>query len=85
VLGDGGDCAYLCDIAILPSHQGKGIGTRIVNWLLEQSRGHRKVILYSVPGKEGFYKKFGFLRMATAMAIFENQAQQLERGFLHET
>jgi hypothetical protein len=37
-----------------------------------------------VPGKEPFYRKFGFLRMTTAMAIFANQQQQLERGYLSE-
>jgi GNAT superfamily N-acetyltransferase len=84
-LADGGDCAYLCDIAILPSHQGRGLGTQIVNWLLGQVRGYRKVILYAVPGKEPFYRKFGFLRMTTAMAIFENQREQLERGYLDES
>lgn len=84
-LADGGDCSYLCDIAVMPSHQGTGLGKQVVNYLLDQSRGYRKVILYAVPGKEPFYKKFGFLRMTTAMAIFENQAQQLERGYLDET
>ena len=52
--------------------------------LVEQSRGHRKIILYAVPGKEPFYRKFGFLRMKTAMAIFANQRQQVERGYLSE-
>lgn len=52
--------------------------------LVEKSRGHKKIILYAVPGKEGFYGKFGFLRMKTAMAIFENPRQQLERGYLSE-
>lgn len=84
VLADGGDCAYLCDIAVLPSHQGTGLGKQIVASLVERSRGHRKIILYAVPGKEPFYRKFGFLRMTTAMAIFENQGQQLERGYLRE-
>lgn len=83
-LADGADCSYLCDIAVLPSHQGSGLGKRIVGDLVEKSRGHRKIILYAVPGKEPFYKRFGFLRMTTAMAIFENQQQQLERGYLTE-
>ena len=83
-LADGGDCSYLCDIAVLPSHQGSGLGKRIVEHLVEQSRGHRKIILYAVPGKEPFYRKFGFLRMKTAMAIFANQRQQVERGYLSE-
>ena len=83
-LADGVDCSYICDVAVLPSHQGTGLGKQIVGRLVELSRGHRKIILYAVPGKEPFYKKFGFLRMKTAMAIFENQQQQLERGYLSE-
>ncbi|MBX3656645.1 MAG: GNAT family N-acetyltransferase [Ramlibacter sp.] len=83
-LADGGDCAYICDIAVLPSHQGTGLGKQIVSHLVEASRGHRKIILYAVPGKEPFYRRFGFLRMKTAMAIFQNQQQQLERGYLSE-
>jgi ribosomal protein S18 acetylase RimI-like enzyme len=83
-LADGGDCSYICDIAVLPSHQGTGLGKQIVGDLVERSRGYKKIILYAVPGKEPFYRKFGFLRMKTAMAIFENQQQQLERGYLSE-
>ncbi len=83
-LADGADCSYICDIAVLPSHQGTGLGKAIVGRLVEKSRGHKKIILYAVPGKEPFYRTFGFLRMKTAMAIFENQQQQLERGYLTE-
>ena len=83
-LADGIDCSYICDIAVLPSHQGSGLGKQIVSHLVEQSRGYKKIILYAVPGKEPFYRKFGFLRMTTAMAIFSNQQQQLERGYLSE-
>ena len=81
-LADGADCSYLCDVAVLPSHQGTGLGKQIVARLLELARGHKKILLYAVPGKEAFYRRFGFLRMRTAMAIFANQAQQLERGYL---
>jgi len=84
-LADGVDCSYLCDIALLPSHQGIGLGQQIVSKLVDLSRGHKKIILYAVPGKEPFYKRFGFKRMKTAMAIFENQAQALERGYVDET
>ena len=84
-LADGADCSYICDVALLPSHQGTGLGKAIVEHLVERSRGHKKIILYAVPGKEPFYKKLGFLRMKTAMAIFENQQQQVERGYLSET
>lgn len=84
-LADGADCSYICDVAVLPSHQGSGLGREVVSRLVEASRGHRKIILYAVPGKEAFYRKLGFLRMTTAMAIFDNQAQQLERGYLSES
>jgi len=81
-LADGVDCSYICDIAVLPSHQGAGLGKQIVGQLVERSRGHRKIILYAVPGKEPFYRKFGFKRMTTAMAIFDNQALAQQRGYL---
>lgn len=83
-IADGADCSYICDIAVLPSHQGTGLGRQVVSRLVEMSRGHKKIILYAVPGKEPFYRKFGFLRMKTAMALFENQQQQVERGYLSE-
>ena len=84
-LADGVDCSYICDVALLPSHQGLGLGRQIVDALLALSNGHKKIILYSVPGKEPFYKKLGFKRMTTAMAIFENQSAALERGYVNET
>lgn len=85
VLADGVDCAYVCDIAVLPSHQGTGLGKEIVSHLVGLSRGHRKILLYAVPGKEGFYRKLGFKRMTTAMAIFDDQAGAMARGYISET
>lgn len=83
-LADGRDCSYICDIAVHPRHQGTGVGKEIVSALVKLSKGHKKIILYAVPGKEPFYRKLGFQRMATAMAIFANQAQALESGLLHD-
>lgn len=84
-LADGVDCSYICDVAVLPSHQGAGLGKQIVSRLIELSRGHKKIILYAAPGKEPFYRKFGFRRMKTAMAIFENQALAIEQGIVEAT
>jgi ribosomal protein S18 acetylase RimI-like enzyme len=84
-LADGVDCSYICDVAVLPSHQGKGLGRDIIKRLVAQSKHHRKIILYSVPGKESFYKKLGFRRMNTAMAIFEDQDKALARGYINES
>jgi ribosomal protein S18 acetylase RimI-like enzyme len=82
VLADGRDCAYLCDIAVLPGHQGLGLGKEIIARLVAQSKSHAKIILYSVPGREQFYAKLGFLRMKTAMAIFRNRESAIARGLL---
>lgn len=84
-LADGIDCSYICDVAVLPSYQGLGVGKAIVSRLVDFSKGHKKIILYTYPGKESFYRKIGFRRMAAAMAIFENQAEALERGLIDET
>src|SRR5512145_2942227 len=40
-LADGRDVAYLGDIAVLPSHQGRGLGTSVAARLLERCKGHR--------------------------------------------
>ena len=81
-LADGIDCSYICDVAVHPDYQGKGLGKQVVTKLVEFSRDHRKIILYAAIGKEPFYLKLGFKRMATAMAIFKNQAQALKDGLV---
>ncbi len=81
-LADGRDCAYLCDIAVAPSHQGQSLGKEIVARLVRLASGHKKIILYAVPGKEAFYERFGFRRMTTAMAIFEDPVKAHAKGYL---
>ncbi len=84
-LADGVDCSYICDVAILPEYQGRGLGGDIISYLVKVSQGHKKIILYSVPGYESFYKKYGFMRMSTAMAIFQNKENALNNGLVNET
>jgi len=84
-LADGADCSYLCDVAVHPDYQGYGIGKDIVQKLVTLSKGHKKIILYAAAGKEPFYRKLGFARMTTAMAIFEDQAGAYARGLLTDT
>ena len=81
-LADGVDASYICDIALLPDHQGMGLGKAIVSKLVGLSKGHRKILLYAVPGKEPFYSQLGFKPMLTAMAIFEDEETAIKKGFI---
>lgn len=81
-VADGIDCSYICDVAVRPEYQGRGLGRAIILKLRDLSAGHRKIILYASPGKEDFYRKLGFLPMRTAMAIFHNQDQAIENGLV---
>jgi len=60
------------------------LGKQIVQYLIDQSQGHKKIILYANPGKEGFYSKLGFKKMNTAMAIFQNEEEMIKNGTLSE-
>jgi GNAT superfamily N-acetyltransferase len=82
VLADGLDCAYIADVAVHPDHQGRGLGKAIIRRLVALARNHKKIILYANPGTEGFYGKLGFLRMNTAMAIWQDPARAVEQGLL---
>lgn len=82
-LADGCDCSYVCDVALLPEYQGQGLGKAIIHRLVTLSADHKKIILYCVPGKEGFYKALGFKRMNTAMAMFQNEQVYFERGYIN--
>jgi hypothetical protein len=40
------------------------------------------IILYSVPGRDAVYETFGFRRMTTAMAIFEDPEAAFAKGYI---
>ena len=66
LVGDGVMYWYLQEIIVLPEYQGKGIGTGIVNYLLEYIKKHTEdetftsVGLTAAEGKTSFYERFGF-------------------------
>ena len=63
-----GDGIYnvICDIVVSPDYQGKGLGTRIMDRLLDflkeqtPENGRTSVQLIAEKGKESFYERFGF-------------------------
>ena len=70
LVGDGVLYWYLQEIFVLPEYQNMGIGTAIVNRLLEYITEHTEngtftsVGLTAAKGKEGFYERFGFNKSA---------------------
>lgn len=80
-LCDGEYQAAIYDVVLLPEYQGKGIGRHIMKRLCDQLPPYN-ILLYAVPGKEGFYEKCGFRKMCTAMAILNPQVSDPEYGLL---
>lgn len=79
-ISDGAYQAAVYEMAIVPEFQKQGIGARIMQAILERLPGCN-VILYASPGKEDFYRKLGFRKMKTGMALFQNPAAMSEIGF----
>ena len=67
LIGDGICFMYIHDVMVIPKYQNKKIGTSVMNKLLEKIKEIKKenpdlrVYLGASKGKEGFYKKFGFI------------------------
>jgi GNAT superfamily N-acetyltransferase len=68
VIGDGGTAFQVVDIAVLPEHQGKGLGKRIMEavaaWLREHVPPSAYVSLLADVPADGLYAQFGFVPTA---------------------
>jgi len=60
------------------------LGKAVVQELVRLSRDHKKIILTPCPERKASTRKLGFLRMLTAMAIFQDRAAALQRGHVTE-
>jgi ribosomal protein S18 acetylase RimI-like enzyme len=80
-LCDGEYQAAIYDLVLLPEYQGKGIGKEMLQRLCKRLPVDN-IILYAVPGREGFYEKCGFKKMRTAMAKLNQSMSKSDRGYL---
>ena len=66
-VSDRGYVVYIADVIVVPEYQGKGLGRKVMNTLMEKIKdsmkpGYRIMIsLLAAKGKEAFYNKFGFV------------------------
>lgn len=72
MVGDGAMYWYLQEIIVLPEYQKQGVGTKIVNHLVDYAVSHSTTGKFttiggvSAKGKEEFYRKLGFEVFQTA-------------------
>jgi len=68
VIGDGGTAFQVVDIAVLPEHQGRGLGKRIMGeiaaWLRDHVPESGYVSLLADVPADGLYAQFGFVHTA---------------------
>jgi len=57
---------YLCDLFVDEAHRRQGIGTRLMERLLEHPQVRNTTVVLLTQGAEDFYRKFGFVER-TAM------------------
>ncbi|MBI9081559.1 MAG: GNAT family N-acetyltransferase [Pseudodesulfovibrio sp.] len=80
-LSDGEQQSVIYDLCILPEYQSRHLGKRIMTEMIERL-DTPTTVLWSVPGKEGFYERFGFKPMLTAMARFEDPEASASQGYI---
>lgn len=67
LFGDGGYAWYIADVIVYPDYRGKGFGKKLVQTAIDYIKSQIKpeweikIILISALGKQGFYKKLGFV------------------------
>lgn len=71
VLGDGAQFYYVKDVMLHPGHQGRGIGTmlmnEIVDYFQQHAPEHALIGLYTGAGLSTFYERFGFRGPETSL------------------
>jgi predicted N-acetyltransferase YhbS len=69
VVGDGGTVFQIVDIAVVPAHQGRGLGGRImeelISWL--EANAPPSAYINLIASEPGFYERFGFESCAPAL------------------
>ncbi|MBP1987089.1 GNAT family N-acetyltransferase [Halolamina salifodinae] len=68
IVGDGGAVFHICDMVVHPDHQGQGLGSRmmdaLMDWIGENAPSQAYVNLLA--DVDGFYEQWGFERSAPA-------------------
>ena len=64
------ECWHLDTLAVDPTYQRRGIGTKLMAWGLEQSREENlPITLYASPAGLRLYKKLGFIEVQVDVMV----------------
>ncbi|WP_414052748.1 GNAT family N-acetyltransferase [Macrococcus animalis] len=77
-LSDGVFNAAIYDVVVHPNYQGHGIARNLVQQLLDQFESLSCIHLISTTGNEEFYKRLGFKKLTTAMAVYHKENLETE-------
>ena len=81
-ISDGHVQSAIYDVVVLPEYQGRGVGRKIMEALLNRLPAKGAVLLYAAPGKLAFYRKHGFGLLKTGMALFPDPERYRAEGYL---
>lgn len=81
-LSDGHYQSAIYDVVVLPEYQNQGVGKAIMEALLEKLPKNAPVLIFVSPGKQGFYRRFGFGNLKTGMGLFPNPDMSRAKGYL---
>ncbi|MEW5951955.1 MAG: GNAT family N-acetyltransferase [Elusimicrobiota bacterium] len=79
IISDGISDAYIQDLAVFKKYEGKGIGTKILNFLSEKSKKFSFLSLIAQNKTEKFYKKNGFRKAKNAKAMLYDKIRKTEK------
>lgn len=77
-LSDGVFNAAIYDVVVCPEYQRRGIAKLLLENLLAQFEDLSCIHLISTTGNEAFYKKIGFKKLTTGMAIYHKSHLEKE-------
>lgn len=82
-ISDGVNSSVVYDVVVEPTYQGQGVGRQLMYNLLGRLP-KRSVMLVSVQGKEGFYRKLGFRKLRTAYMLQDDFSAWSSMGYFDE-
>ncbi len=79
IVGDGGSVFHVSDMAVAEPHQGRGIGTAMMDALVAWLRGNAPDGTYVdlLADVDGFYERWGFEPTAPASRAMEVRTEEL--------